>query len=76
MRRLAEITHDHRLEHSEFVRHIAIENIHRDRFIKQIDALHKLSKPALGILDDILIRGNAIGVFRANRVAIAVRSIR
>lgn len=75
LRRLAEITYDHHLEHSEFVRLIAIENIHRGRFIKQIDALRELSKPALGILDDILIRGRAIGVFRADVVALDVHML-
>ena len=64
LRRLAELTYDHHLASSEFIRLIAIENIHRGRFITQLDSLRELNKPALGILDEILRRGRENGSFR------------
>ncbi|WP_244303168.1 TetR/AcrR family transcriptional regulator [Leucobacter coleopterorum] len=75
LRRLAELTYDHHLSQSNFIRLIAIENIHRGRFIRQIDSLRELSKPALGILDNILARGRESGVFRADVDALDVHML-
>ncbi|MFV0434014.1 MAG: TetR/AcrR family transcriptional regulator [Leucobacter sp.] len=72
LRRLAEITFDHHLEHDEFVRLVAIENIHRGRFIKQLDSLRDLSAPALDILDQLLQRGREQGLFRDDVTALDV----
>lgn len=38
-RRLAKLTYDHHLANDEFIRLVAIENIHRGRYIRQIAAL-------------------------------------
>lgn len=75
LRRLAELTYDHHLAHSDFIRLISIENIHRGRFIRQIEALRELSKPALSILDEILTRGRASGVFRSDVEALDVHML-
>ena len=64
LRRLSELTYDHHLANDEFIRLVAIENIHRGRYIRQIDSLRDLSKPAVGVLDTILSRGRAEGRFR------------
>lgn len=64
MRRLAELTFDHHLDHQAFIRLVSIENIHRGAFIAQLDSLRSLSQPATTLLDDILGRGRAAGVFR------------
>uniref|UniRef100_UPI0025D0C607 TetR/AcrR family transcriptional regulator n=1 Tax=uncultured Aeromicrobium sp. TaxID=337820 RepID=UPI0025D0C607 len=66
MRRLAELTYDHHLEHQAFVRLVAIENIHRGENIRQLKSLHDLGQPAVSLLDEILERGRAEGVFRVD----------
>ncbi|GAA1187944.1 TetR/AcrR family transcriptional regulator [Nesterenkonia xinjiangensis] len=72
LRRLAELTYDHHLENTEFIRLVAIENIHRGRFIRQIDSLRDLGKPALGLLEEVLVRGREDGTFRADVDAVDV----
>lgn len=72
LRRLAELTYDHHLENTEFIRLVAIENIHRGRFIRQIESLRDLGKPALGLLEDILARGREEGLFRDDVDAVDV----
>lgn len=64
VRRLAELTYDHHVQDSNFVRLVMIENIHRGEFIRQIAAIRELGQPAVGLLDEILERGRAVGVFR------------
>lgn len=64
LRRLAELTYDHHLEHSDFIRLVAIENIHRGRFISELESLHDLNTPAMGVLDRIIAQGQEKGVFR------------
>lgn len=72
LRRLAELTYTHHLENSEFIRLVSIENIHRGRFIRQIESLRELSKPALGLLEDILARGRDEETFRDDVDAVDV----
>lgn len=72
LRRLTELTYDHHLANEEFIRLVAIENIHRGRYIRQIESLRDLSKPAVGILDKILDRGRAEGRFRTDVDALDV----
>lgn len=64
LRRLAELTYDHHLEHSDFIRLVAIENIHRGRFISKLESLHDLNTPAMGVLDGIIAQGQEKRVFR------------
>lgn len=64
LRRLAELTYDHHLKHSDFIRLVAIENIHRGRFISELESLHDLNTPAMGVLDGIIAQGHKKGVFR------------
>lgn len=66
MRRLAELTYDHHVNHSEFMRLVQIENVHRGEFIRRIDALRELGKPAVDLLEQILERGREEGVFRTD----------
>jgi AcrR family transcriptional regulator len=72
LRRLTELTYDHHMANEEFIRLVAIENIHRGRYIRQIDSLRDLSKPAVGVLDTILDRGRAEGRFRTDVDALDV----
>jgi AcrR family transcriptional regulator len=75
MRRLAELTFDHHLDHQAFIRLVSIENIHRGEFISRLDSLRSLSQPATSLLDDILARGHAQGVFRDDVDALDVHMV-
>ena len=72
MRKLAELTFDHHLDHQAFIRLVAIENIHRGEYIGRIDSLRSLGQPATSLLDEILARGHDQGVFRADVDALDV----
>lgn len=64
LRRIAELTYDHHLEHENFIRLVAIENIHHGRFIAQLESLREVNAPALTLLEQLLQRGRDQGVFR------------
>jgi AcrR family transcriptional regulator len=72
MRNLAELTFDHHLDHQAFVRLVAIENIHRGEFIRRLDSLRSLARPATSLLDEILKSGREQGVFRTDVDALDV----
>lgn len=75
MRRLAELTFDHHLDHQAFIRLVAIENIHRGEYIGRLDSLRALSRPATSVLDEILARGREQGVFRNDVDALDVHLV-
>lgn len=75
MRRLAELTFDHHLDHQAFIRLVSIENIHRGQFISRLDSLRSLAQPATSLLDQILARGHAQGVFRDDVDALDVHLV-
>ncbi len=75
VRELAELTFDHHVSHDAFIRLVAIENIHRGEFIRRIDSLRTLSQSAKTLLDEILERGRAAGVFRADVDAVDVHLV-
>ena len=75
MRRLAELTFDHHLDHQAFIRLVSIENIHRGEFIGQLDSLRTISQPATTLLDEILTRGRDSGVFRRDVDALDVHIV-
>ncbi|MEU1970366.1 TetR/AcrR family transcriptional regulator [Microbacterium sp. NPDC019599] len=75
IRQLAELTFDHHVTHDAFIRLVAIENIHRGEFIRRIDSLRTLAQPAKTLLDEILERGRAAGVFRTDVDAIDVHLV-
>ncbi|WES64370.1 TetR/AcrR family transcriptional regulator [Microbacter sp. GSS18] len=64
VRRIAETTYDHHRSHSDFIRLVSIENIHRGEFIRRIDSLRDVNQPAVGVLEDVLERGRADGSIR------------
>jgi AcrR family transcriptional regulator len=72
VRRIAELTYDHHLEHTDFIRLVSIENIHRGDFIRKIESLRTLNAPALGVLDVALTSGRAEGTFRSDVDALDV----
>jgi len=75
MRRLAELTFDHHLDHQAFIRLVSIENIHRGQFISRLESLRALSQPATSLLDQILARGHEQGVFRDDVDALDVHMV-
>lgn len=66
VRRLAELTFDHHVRNSDFIRLVMIENIHKGAYIQQIDTIRELGQPAVGLLDEILARGRSEGIFRTD----------
>jgi AcrR family transcriptional regulator len=75
LRRIAELTYDHHLAHTDFIRLVSIENIHRGDFIRKLETLRTLNAPALGVLDVALTRGRAEGVFRDDVDALDVHLV-
>jgi AcrR family transcriptional regulator len=65
LRRLAELTFDHHESHEDFVRLVAIENIHYAEHLRRTESRDVLAAPALDVLTRIMQRGRASGVFRA-----------
>jgi AcrR family transcriptional regulator len=72
IRRVAEVTFDHHESHPEFIRLVSIENIHRAEHVAKSPAIAELGSPAIDLLTEILERGRADGVFRADVDAIDV----
>lgn len=64
LRRLAESTYDHHTSHRDFVRLVAIENIHRAEIIAKSEVIPDLNATAIDTLRLVLERGLAEGVFR------------
>lgn len=72
VRRIAEVTFDHHEAHPEFIRLVSIENIHLAEHVKELVTLVDLSGTVISLLSDILERGRADGLFRADIDAIDV----
>ncbi|MFB2584589.1 TetR/AcrR family transcriptional regulator [Herbiconiux liukaitaii] len=75
LRRIAELTYDHHLEHSEFIRLVSIENIHRGDFIRRLAGLRELNQPAVDVLDTALQRGREAGLVRDDVDALDVHLV-
>lgn len=71
-RRLAELTFDHHDERPDFIRLVAIENIHRAEHLATAAGLKEAGAPAVDLLERLLQRGRAAGVFRADVDALDV----
>jgi hypothetical protein len=72
---MAELTFDHHHAHPEFIRLVSIENIHRGEFIQRIPSLRAGSMHVVTLLDGLLERGRAEGVFRSDVDALDVHLI-
>src|SRR5215472_5645192 len=75
IRTLAELTFDHHESHEDFIRLVAIENVHRAEFIARSAALAELNTPAVSVTASILERGYASGAFRRRAEPIDVHMI-
>jgi AcrR family transcriptional regulator len=72
VRRIAELTFDHHESHPDFIRLVSIENIHRAEHMARSKAIADLGTPAADLLERILDRGRAEGVFRRDVDAVDV----
>lgn len=64
LRVLAELTYDHHTSHQDFVRLVAIENIHRAEIISKSEVIPDLNLTAVKTAERVLRRGVEAGVFR------------
>ncbi|MBX8534629.1 TetR family transcriptional regulator [Pseudomonas cichorii] len=62
--RVVEFTFDHHDRNVDFVRIVCIENIHNGENVKQSDSIQAKSQNIIRALDDILRRGESMGLFR------------
>ncbi len=70
MRRLVEFTFDYHDKHRDFVRLIAIENVHSAKYIAQLKAFKSRNVSIVNTIEDLLARGVTAGAFRADIDAI------
>jgi AcrR family transcriptional regulator len=75
LRRLAELTFDHHESHQDFVRLVAIENIHYAEHLQRSESREVLAAPAMDVLTRIMERGRAAGLFRDDVDALDVHMI-
>lgn len=75
IRRLAELTFDHHESHPDFIRLVAIENIHRAEHLAALPDLDSLGSPATRLIEEILRRGLADGSFTRDVDAIDVHMV-
>jgi AcrR family transcriptional regulator len=64
LRKLVEGTVDYHASHSDFIRVIMTENIHKGVHIKQMPELKSVNRKAIDIIEDICSRGIKEGIFR------------
>ena len=65
IQRLVEFNFDYSRGHPEMISLINNENLHRARYLRKSKKVRELHSPFVRLLDDILRRGVAEGVFRA-----------
>ncbi|MCU5772497.1 TetR family transcriptional regulator [Erwiniaceae bacterium BAC15a-03b] len=75
MIKLAEESFDYHATHPDFIRLVCSENLLRGRYISQSAHIQALNKSALDVLDDILARGRAAGLFSENVETIDVHRL-
>jgi AcrR family transcriptional regulator len=66
LRHLIEFTFDYHDAHPDFVRLVAVENIHRGQFLARMDKIQDVNAKALKTLSAVLEKGQAQGIFRSD----------
>lgn len=66
LRSLAQSTYDHHTSHRDFVRLVAIENVHRAEHIKDSTTIRDLNSTAIRTIQGVLDRGVKAGAFRTD----------
>jgi len=64
IRRLVEFTFDYSRRHPELISLINNENLHRARYLRKSRKVRELHSPFVALIDGLLRRGVAAGVFR------------
>lgn len=64
VRRLVEYTFDSFIKDRTFIHLLNNENLHKARHLKKSTRVQKMHSPLIGMIDDILRRGEAAGDFR------------
>lgn len=64
IRRLAEFTFDFHQDNPEFVRLVAIENIHRARHVARSETLQQMTRPIIGQIERVLAKGKDLRAIR------------
>ena len=64
LRVLAELTYDHHTSHKDFVRLVAIENIHHAEYLEKSQVIRQLNVTAIGTIEALYERGVKEGLFR------------
>jgi AcrR family transcriptional regulator len=72
LHRLITFTFDYADSHPDFVRLIAIENIHQATYLKRLSSIQSVNADVIATLDAILRRGRAQGVFARECSAVDV----
>lgn len=75
VRAVAELTFDHHEANPDFIRLVAIENIHHAEHLRTSPVLSGLAGPAVDVLGGILERGRAAGLFRDDVDALDVHML-
>jgi AcrR family transcriptional regulator len=75
IRRLTEFTFDYDHAHPDFVRLVAIENIHHARHLAKSTAIRSVNATIIGTIDAILQRGRLKGDFKASVRAVDVHML-
>ncbi len=75
MVRLVEESFDYHASHADFIRLVCSENLLRGRYISQSTEIKAVNKSALDVLEDILQRGRAAGLFRDDRQTLDVHRL-
>jgi len=66
VRELVRTIWTHFLEHPEFIAMLANENLNRARYITRSAVIPKLQSPLIALIERLLARGTASGLFRAD----------
>ncbi len=70
--RLVEFTFDYHRQNPDYVRLVAIENIHHATHLAQSNSIPKVNVPAIGKLEDICGQGIEAGLFRKDMDPVAL----
>lgn len=72
LRKIAEATYDHHTTHEEFMQLVSIENIHRAEHLRQSETILRENVTAITLLEQVIQRGVAEGLFREDVDAVDV----
>ena len=75
LRTIAEATYDHHTTHQAFIQLVSIENIHRAEHLRQSETILRENVTAITLLEDVIARGVADGIFRDDVDAVDVHMV-